>query len=938
MQMKLIICRKLLFICLAIPAIAAAQPGQPDITFNSFDDGTFGEGPLAGNVGVYTIAKTNAGNVFLGGNYEWFNNSTTWGNMTRLNANGSLVASFAPEPTSRVRVIAPQSDGKIYVGGDFTQIADENFRYFARLNADGTADLGFNPGTGPSSSVFCCLVQPDGKVIIGGNFTTYNGTSSNRIARLNTNGSIDASFVLGTGANSQVLAMTRQADGKIIITGTFTSYNGIACNRIARLNADGSFDASFNIGTGLNNPGICMQATADNKIVIGGLFSNYNGNIVNRLLRINADGSIDNGFFSGGAAANSVEALVVQPDGKIIAGGSIDQYNGTTVNKIFRTNTDGSIDAGFNIGTGSPSTIRAIHLSADGSILVGGDLRSFNGQPRNCFVKLNADGTIDQAFAPLPGANSRVNRVLVLPDQKILVGGEFTSINNTPRQYLARLQADGAVDGAFAPANVVETKLEDAGIQSTGKIITVSSYTLNGPQQSCVKRLNADGSKDNSFFEGMVNFTGSPTELLILPNDKMIVAGNFNNYMTNADATTKNRLVRLNADGSVDATFNPTAPNNPVQVLALQPDGKLLMAGTFNNVNGTATLVRLNTDGTVDNSLVLAAGISSGAVRSIAVQPDGKIIVGGTFTSYNGQTQNRIMRLMPDGMADPTFVTGTGFSNTVSTILLLANGQMIVTGSFFNYQGSSVNGVARLNADGSLDNCFSAGTGSDGSFTSLAVQGSKLIGGGTFTVFNNVVKHRILRLHNGTCVVPVTLSSFQAKWEGRNAQLNWSTAAESNSSHFVVERSFDGVNFLAIGQVAAAGNSSVGQNYAYTDADARQSAGKICYYRLKMVDTDASEKLSEIKVLPWNDNAGSLIVQGNPVRSNITLVFDAPANARSFVTIRNAAGAVVYKYSAMAWKGANTIKVPAGSLPSGVYYLGLTQLTYTSSVRIVKIN
>ena len=157
-----------------------------------------------------------------------------------------------------------------------------------RLNADGSLDTSFNPGSGANSVVTSIALQPDNKIIIGGEFTSYNGTARNYIARLNADGSLDTSFNPGSGANSTVYSVALQPDNKIIIGGEFTSYNGTARNRLARLNADGSLDTSFNPGSGASNTVYSIALQPDNKIIIGGYFTSYNGTDRNRLARLNA--------------------------------------------------------------------------------------------------------------------------------------------------------------------------------------------------------------------------------------------------------------------------------------------------------------------------------------------------------------------------------------------------------------------------------------------------------------------------------------------------------------------------------------------------------------------------------------------------------------------------------------------------------------------------
>ncbi len=181
--------------------------------------------------------------------------------------------SFGNAANATIETISIQSDGKIMFGGGFTSYNGTGRKYIARLNADGSLDSSFNPGTGANGDVRKISIQSDGKIMIGGSFTSYNGTGRNYIARLNADGSLDASFNPGTGANGSVRTISIQSDGKIMIGGSFTSYNGTGRNYIARLNADGSLDASFNPGTGANSTVYSTSIQSNGKIIIGGQFT-----------------------------------------------------------------------------------------------------------------------------------------------------------------------------------------------------------------------------------------------------------------------------------------------------------------------------------------------------------------------------------------------------------------------------------------------------------------------------------------------------------------------------------------------------------------------------------------------------------------------------------------------------------------------------------------
>jgi uncharacterized delta-60 repeat protein len=307
----------------------------------------------------------------------------------------------------------------------------------ALSSVSGTPNSAFiaNIGTGFSTEVRAVKSQPDGKILVGGNFRLFNGTITvERIARLNADGTLDNTFNTGTGFDASVYSVDVQPDGKILVGGFFSSFNGTITARIARLNADGALDNTFNTGTGFSSTVNSFDVQPDGKILVGGGFTSFNGtSTVNRIARLNADGTLDNTFTTGTGFNSAVNSVDVQPDGKILVGGGFSSFNGTsTVNRIARLNADGTLDNTFTTGTGFNTTVNSVDVQPDGKILVGGDFTSFNGTSTvNQIARLNADGTLDNTFTTGTGFNSAVNSVDVQPDGKILVGGGFSSFNGT---------------------------------------------------------------------------------------------------------------------------------------------------------------------------------------------------------------------------------------------------------------------------------------------------------------------------------------------------------------------------------------------------------------------------------------------------------------------------------------------------------------------------
>ena len=339
-----------------------------------------------------------------------------------------------------ILAIAIQNDGKIIIGGNFTAYNGTAINRIARLNSDGTSDATFTPGTGADNIIRTIAIQSDGKIIIGGTFTNYNGSTLNNIARLNSNGTIDVTFTLGTGANSTVNTAVLQGDGKIIIGGDFTSYNGTSRNRIARLNADGTLDATFDPGVGANATVFSTAIQSDGKIVIGGSFSTYNSNTKNFIARINSNGSFD-ASFAGTGTNGTIRTIRIQSDGKIFMAGVFNTYDGVARISVARANSDGSLDISFDPGTGANSAVRTSAIQSDGKILIGGEFTNYNTNAINRIARLNSDGSIDATFNTGTGANNTVWSTAIQSDGRIIIGGMFTTYNSMTRNRVARIIA-----------------------------------------------------------------------------------------------------------------------------------------------------------------------------------------------------------------------------------------------------------------------------------------------------------------------------------------------------------------------------------------------------------------------------------------------------------------------------------------------------------------
>ena len=290
--------------------------------------------------------------------------------VTGISYSQSANDGFNPDADGAIFSIAVQADGKILVGGEFTTIGGVTRNYIARLNPDGSLNTAFNPNA--NNWVYSIVAQADGKVLIGGGFYTISGVTRNCIARLNPDGSLDIGF--NPNASGEVDSIAVQADGKVLVGGGFYTMGGVTRHRIARLNPDGSLDTGFNPNASSEVYSIAMQA--DEKILVGGEFTTIGGVTRSYIARLNPDGSLDTGFNPN--ASGKVYSIAVQADGKVLVGGGFTVIGGAARNCIARlTNTDAALQelsvspSGFTVawmrGQASPDVWMVIfERSSDG--------------------------------------------------------------------------------------------------------------------------------------------------------------------------------------------------------------------------------------------------------------------------------------------------------------------------------------------------------------------------------------------------------------------------------------------------------------------------------------------------------------------------------------------------------------------------------------------
>lgn len=647
----------------------------------------------------------------------------TFNRIVATDLSGSIDTSFNMGVgfNGTVRCMVTQSDGKIIAGGDFTTYSGSGASpYLVRINTNGTRDTTFTAAL--NSSVYSTAVQSDGNIIIGGLFTTVNSITSPRIARVNSTGSRDATFNVGTtGAGSTVRDVKIQSDGKVIAVGDFVAYSGSTSNRIVRINTNGTRDTTFNVGTGLGNAAYNANIQSDGKIITAGAFITYSGSSNNYIVRINTDGTKDTTFTLGTGFNNPVYISNLRSDGKLLVAGAFTTYSGSSNNYIVRINSNGTKDTTFNVGTGLNTNWGAglnngISFDSENNTYLASDNFSYSGSFTPRIFKVKDNGTLDTTFNPGIGLN-RFAIANIVSGSRLYTAGTFTDYQATGSTGIAMVSDSATLSSSFNPGLGFNGDVYTIARQSDGKVIAGGGFTsYSGSASIRLVRINTDGTHDATFNVGTAGAGNLVHDLALQTDGKVIVGGQFTTYSGSSTSTT--RLMRLNISGSQDLTYNTGTGLNsyPLTVLPTS-DGKVLLLGLFTTYSGSTVnyITRTNSNGTRDTTFNTGTGFGTGQFGYTAVtQSDGKYIVGGNFNTYSGSSANRgIARLNTDGTLDLTFNDGAGFNQLVSAVAMQSDGKIIAGGNFTTYSGSSINRIARLNSNGTLDTSFNVGTGLD---------------------------------------------------------------------------------------------------------------------------------------------------------------------------------------------------------------------------------
>lgn len=656
------------------------------------------------------------------------------GPIIRYLSDGTPDPSFSFSGDYRtVEAAAPTASGQLIIAAiQYLYGTSNGMEQILRVNAEGSIDPTFNSQVVYPfgfASVRTILVQPDGKILVAGNFDIFGGSTRHLIVRLMADGTVDSTFTspqFTTWTNGVFPTPVLLQSGKILIAGDFT-LNGINLS-VARLNPDGSVDSSFQ-PSGFSRYGAPIRGLAiqsDGKILVAGRFQfPGGGSIRTPLIRLEADGALDATYMyttqlGPGAIARD---LVIQPDGKAV----VPMFTSAETS-VYRFDATGPLDATFAQATflettsspdGYPGFAYSVKLQGDGRIVVGGYFTDVNptGTPDGSHfgvARLNSDGTLDTSFATTHrmGLEDFPSSFLRTWDGTVLTSFRIQSTRHDPAMAfnVGRLSLTGSIDTNFALSSSDPSGILSMGFMandfvhlSDGAFFIFGTRTPSELSSWTGGKFRSDGVQDLTF--DLDPFAPYFQKAVGTPNGRVLLAAG-----TDPQATVYATLSQIRGDGTRNTSFllPPSIFNGQVirdfdqqlnelyvgsEVLAVAPNGKILFLYFWSDA--LFHFVRLNADGSIDttfsevtlvpNDLTLTnpvifdpvtvqltnpfggAWSATPPLQDAVIQADGRIILCGPFTSFNGVPARGLVRLLPNGSVDNTFSIGGGAQWTQTT-------------------------------------------------------------------------------------------------------------------------------------------------------------------------------------------------------------------------------------------------------------------------------
>ncbi len=570
------------------------------------------------------------------------------------------------------------------------------------------------------------------------------------------------------------------ASGRIYAIGA-RLYGNTELYGVVRLLANGTPDPTFAVskpivaggytawGLAVSDPPIVAGAIdpVTGKLYVAGNLSSMGDVPVTDLVRLNPDGSIDAGFSVGSgfvhSSGNAFVGYVTYDAARslLYVAGQFDTVNGVASPTLVRLTAEGAVDSTFSVssGFGGVSNISSMLVDADQRLTVSGCFSSYNGVARPSVLRLNADGSLDTSFDPGAGPSCccPYTSALDTVSDALYVGGSFGTFAGLSRRSLVRLQHNGSVDMSF-DTGTQTSFIGPLWVRSDGNVVACS--TTAGATNP-VMRFYSTGQADPSF--QLADSHGRACQsLLPLPGLSRMFIGLDSWAYGNAVV---DELIATDLDGVLDATYNSASVGFNDIASALLWDAqtqRLVAIGDFTrhtDAGGTAVghIARITPDGALDLSFNPSGSGFNQAPWMLAAAPEGKLLVGGPIGSFNEVGARSLVRLNADGTRDPSFSMPEGIVTFGARGALVDSDQRILVGGSHTPLGEL--GLARLHTDGTVDPTFQIGTGLGDTFTNVYAFAwdavrRELYVGGDFREFQGVACEGLVRLDDEGTIDP----------------------------------------------------------------------------------------------------------------------------------------------------------------------------------------
>jgi len=634
-------------------------------------------------------------------------------------------------PTS-INSVIELEDGKLIIGGNFSNVNNSRQNGLAFLNSDGSLDERINLGEGLKGAINEMILASDGNIIIGGNFSSYQGNTFNNLLKIQPNGEVDTTFKTGTGFDNVVYDMVELSDGGFLISGAFDNYQGVPVNKLAKLTSDGRLDITFNQGNvGLENPITTrpLLRVGPNNILFGiGDFSTYNG-VIQPIISIDENGEVNNTFQiaeleetiwwiedmvlrSNGqisaltAASNSqlltfsqegfiaeiidresngspmIRAISTEDEfGSIYFGGGVNfsgggNGSGHPHNPIYVDLINGYFHPHSSAQVGADNEISFIKVLKDNSVLIAGSFTQIGITNKFGIAKLGSFGNLDNSFEAKILNSGTVQGIALQSDGKILSGGVFFDASGNAVNHIARIQADGSYDESFQQ-DIIFNKfpIVDISLQQDGKLLICTA--VDRVNDHGVHRINPDGRTDLSFNFPTIEIQGGGdlfSSIIALPNGRIAVTGKSIPIAPLPTSERGNGILWLENDGSIDLNFTNAFTAENIQEVFPLSDNSMFITGNAISFMGSPNtdLMKITPQEEMDdkfNLLSFRRENSPGLVQKIDVEENGNILVGGYFNSLNNlPVSNSFVALFPDGAINEESGIGSGFTRNDNQI------------------------------------------------------------------------------------------------------------------------------------------------------------------------------------------------------------------------------------------------------------------------------